>query len=66
GGISYFGAVGFILGPLILSFLLSLLSIYQMTILKPPRPASAPPAPQAEKTPPSEAPAEKPPPSSSP
>uniref|UniRef100_A0A7V4G816 AI-2E family transporter n=1 Tax=Desulfobacca acetoxidans TaxID=60893 RepID=A0A7V4G816_9BACT len=33
GGISYFGMIGFILGPLILSFLLSLLSIYQKTIL---------------------------------
>ncbi|MDI6852408.1 MAG: AI-2E family transporter [Deltaproteobacteria bacterium] len=35
GGISYFGIVGFILGPLILSFLLSLLHIYQSTILAP-------------------------------
>lgn len=35
GGISYFGMVGFILGPLILSFLLSLLQIYQKTILAP-------------------------------
>jgi predicted PurR-regulated permease PerM len=33
GGISYFGMIGFILGPLVLSFLLSLLSIYQKTIL---------------------------------
>ena len=36
GGITYFGMLGFILGPLILSFLLSLLSIYQKTILQPP------------------------------
>lgn len=35
GGISYFGMVGFILGPLILSFLLSLLQIYQKTFLAP-------------------------------
>lgn len=34
GGIAYFGTVGFILGPLILSFLLSVLSIYQNTILR--------------------------------
>lgn len=33
GGITYFGMIGFILGPLILSFLLSLLRIYQKTIL---------------------------------
>jgi predicted PurR-regulated permease PerM len=35
GGITYFGMIGFILGPLILSFLLSLLRIYQKTILTP-------------------------------
>jgi predicted PurR-regulated permease PerM len=35
GGISYFGMIGFILGPLILSFLISLLQIYQKTILTP-------------------------------
>ncbi len=35
GGISYFGMIGFILGPLILSFLLSLLHIYQKTFLTP-------------------------------
>jgi len=35
GGISYFGMIGFILGPLILSFLLSLLNIYRKTILAP-------------------------------
>jgi predicted PurR-regulated permease PerM len=35
GGITYFGMIGFILGPLILSFLLSLLRIYQKTILEP-------------------------------
>ncbi len=40
GGISYFGTVGFILGPLILSFLLSVLSIYRHTILLANRPAS--------------------------
>ena len=34
GGITYFGPIGFILGPLILSFLLSILSIYQKTILR--------------------------------
>jgi len=36
GGLTYFGMIGFILGPLILSFLLSLLRIYQKTILAPP------------------------------
>jgi len=36
GGITYFGMIGFILGPLILSFLLSLLRIYQKTILMQP------------------------------
>jgi predicted PurR-regulated permease PerM len=49
GGISYFGIVGFILGPLILSFLLSLLQIYQTTFLAPaPAPSPAPP-PEKEK-----------------
>lgn len=49
GGITYFGMIGFILGPLILSFLLALLRIYQKTILLQPvsvlpaPPASAPP-----------------------
>jgi predicted PurR-regulated permease PerM len=43
GGITYFGAIGFILGPLILSFLLALLRIYQKTVLMQPPPA--PPAP---------------------
>ena len=33
GGLTYFGLIGFILGPLILSFLLSLLRIYQKTVL---------------------------------
>jgi len=33
GGVTYFGMVGFILGPLLLSFLLSLLRIYQGTVL---------------------------------
>jgi predicted PurR-regulated permease PerM len=37
GGISYFGMIGFILGPFILSLLLSLLSIYEKTILAPAR-----------------------------
>jgi predicted PurR-regulated permease PerM len=44
GGITYFGMIGFILGPLILSFLLSLLRIYQKTILA--KPASAAAAPE--------------------
>jgi predicted PurR-regulated permease PerM len=35
GGISYFGMIGFILGPFILSLLLSLLSIYEKAILTP-------------------------------
>ena len=39
GGLTYFGMIGFILGPLILSFLLSLLRIYQKTILAQPAPA---------------------------
>jgi len=43
GGITYFGMIGFILGPLILSFLLSLLRIYQKAILQPaPAPAAGP------------------------
>jgi predicted PurR-regulated permease PerM len=42
GGISYFGILGFILGPLILSFLLSLLQIYRKTILSPAFAAAAP------------------------
>jgi len=41
GGISYFGTIGFIMGPLILSFLLSVLSIYRHTILLATRPAAA-------------------------
>lgn len=41
GGITYFGMIGFILGPLILSFLLSLLRIYQKTILVPAAPVAA-------------------------
>lgn len=48
GGIAYFGIIGFILGPLILSFLLSLLRIYQKTILAKPVPAK-PPAVVSEK-----------------
>lgn len=35
GGISYFGMIGFILGPFILSLFLSLLSIYEKAILAP-------------------------------
>ncbi len=46
GGISYFGMIGFLLGPLILSFLLALLRIYQKTILA--RPAAAPAVAQPE------------------
>ncbi len=42
GGITYFGMIGFILGPLILSFLLALLRIYQKTILMQPALAAAP------------------------
>jgi len=48
GGLTYFGMIGFILGPLILSFLLSLLRIYQKTILAQPAPAEAPPGPAAQ------------------
>jgi predicted PurR-regulated permease PerM len=48
GGITYFGMIGFILGPLILSFLLSLLRIYQKTILFRPALASAPALPEKE------------------
>jgi predicted PurR-regulated permease PerM len=44
GGLTYFGMIGFILGPLILSFLLSLLRIYQKTILAPPGLTPAPAA----------------------
>jgi predicted PurR-regulated permease PerM len=44
GGIAYFGMIGFILGPLILSFLLSLLRIYERAILAPsPVPGAARP-----------------------
>jgi predicted PurR-regulated permease PerM len=48
GGITYFGMIGFILGPLILSFLLALLRIYQKTILRTPAPATAPALPPKE------------------
>jgi len=48
GGITYFGMIGFILGPLILSFLLALLRIYQKTILEKPNLATAPPLPEKE------------------
>ncbi len=41
GGLSYFGMLGFILGPLILSFLLALLRIYQKTILDQPATVAA-------------------------
>jgi predicted PurR-regulated permease PerM len=44
GGLTYFGMIGFILGPLILSFLLSLLRIYQRAILGQPAPAAELPA----------------------
>jgi predicted PurR-regulated permease PerM len=37
GGISYFGMIGFILGPFVLSLLLSLLGIYEKAILAPTR-----------------------------
>ncbi len=37
GGISYFGMIGFILGPFILSLLVSLLGIYEKAILAPSR-----------------------------
>jgi predicted PurR-regulated permease PerM len=41
GGISYFGMIGFILGPFVLSLLLSLLYIYEKTILVPSRSQAA-------------------------
>jgi predicted PurR-regulated permease PerM len=41
GGIEYFGLIGFILGPLVLSFLLSFLRIYEKAILR-----TAPPHPE--------------------
>ncbi|MCX5889037.1 MAG: AI-2E family transporter [Deltaproteobacteria bacterium] len=50
GGITYFGMIGFILGPLILSFLLSLLRIYQKTILLQPAAAAPCPLPGNKKT----------------
>jgi predicted PurR-regulated permease PerM len=52
GGISYFGMVGFILGPFILSLLLSLLTIYETAILAPTRfhPAGGPPLAPPETT----------------
>lgn len=59
GGISYFGTIGFILGPLILSFLLSVLSIYQNTILRQShllRTPGAPPAKPGQDAPQSEGP----------
>jgi predicted PurR-regulated permease PerM len=50
GGLTYFGMIGFILGPLILSFLLSMLRIYQKTILA--QPAMGPmPVPEESKRP---------------
>jgi predicted PurR-regulated permease PerM len=55
GGITYFGTIGFILGPLILSFLLSVLSIYQNTILRQNRslqPASVPQPTRVNQAPP--------------
>jgi predicted PurR-regulated permease PerM len=54
GGLEYFGIIGFILGPLILSFLLSLLRIYQKTFLSQPTPTPIPPPPEIQsRTPPS-------------
>jgi predicted PurR-regulated permease PerM len=44
GGIFYFGMIGFILGPFVLSLLLSLLGIYEKTILGPARAAAPVPA----------------------
>jgi len=49
GGIGYFGMVGFILGPLILSFLLALLRIYQKTILAAAPSAAPAPGPENQK-----------------
>ncbi len=34
GGLSYFGPIGFVLGPMIVSFFLALLDIYKMIIVK--------------------------------
>jgi predicted PurR-regulated permease PerM len=48
GGLEYFGIIGFILGPLILSFLLSLLRIYRKTFLASP---TSPPLPSPAGTP---------------
>ncbi len=48
GGLEYFGIIGFILGPLILSFLLSLLRIYRKTFLPL---ATSPPLPSSPGTP---------------
>jgi predicted PurR-regulated permease PerM len=48
GGISYFGMIGFILGPFILSLLLSLLGIYEKAILAPSRSHGAVPKTVAE------------------
>jgi predicted PurR-regulated permease PerM len=52
GGLEYFGILGFILGPLILSFLLSLLRIYQKTFLAQPTPTPIPPPPDVQSRPP--------------
>lgn len=53
GGISYFGMIGFILGPFILSLLLSMLTIYETAILAPSRfhlaGAPSPPPPEPKK-----------------
>ncbi len=49
GGISYFGMIGFILGPFILSLLLSLLGIYEKAILAPSR-SQEPPVPRTPGT----------------
>jgi predicted PurR-regulated permease PerM len=49
GGITYFGMVGLILGPLVLAILLSLIEVYQRYFLQPAGRAEAPrPAPAAE------------------
>jgi predicted PurR-regulated permease PerM len=49
GGISYFGMIGFILGPFVLSLLLSLLGIYEKTILGASRSPAAKTSPEKKK-----------------
>lgn len=41
GGLAYFGAVGFLLGPIVLSFLFALFDIYQSIIIKDVTPTSS-------------------------